>query len=202
MTFRNLISTYFSVTDIACCPNPHDFPGKRFAGLDFSYRLPYLRNWLTLYTDNITSDDVNPLVNPSRASYNPGLYLSQIPRLPSSIVLSSLTPVPSDRHIQVSFTMRVHEQGLSDRQYGRQAGGCFRREQYLLDFRPKTRTSRLAQRNREQRTGPRWRPAGFGTGESRLVRSKTGGTLGLVPTGALGDSVPGCRPTEQQHDFS
>ena len=80
-TFRNLVSTYFSVTDIACCPNPRDFPGKRFAGLDFSYRLPYLRKWLTLYTDNITSDDVNPLVNPSRASYNPGLYLSHIPYL-------------------------------------------------------------------------------------------------------------------------
>jgi hypothetical protein len=49
--------------------------------LDFSYRLPHLRNWLTVYTDNITSDDVNPLVNPSRASYNPGLYLSHVPRL-------------------------------------------------------------------------------------------------------------------------
>jgi len=82
MTFRNLTSTYFSVTDIACCPNPHDFPGKRFAGLDFSYRVPHLRNWLAIYADNITSDDVNPLVNPSRASYNPGLYLSQLPRLP------------------------------------------------------------------------------------------------------------------------
>jgi len=81
MTFRNLLSTYFSVTDIPCCPNPQDFPGKRFAGLDFSYRLPHLRKWLTLYTDNITSDDVNPVVNPSRAAYNSGLYLSQIPRL-------------------------------------------------------------------------------------------------------------------------
>ena len=80
-TFSNLVSTYFSVTDIACCPNPRDFPGKRFAGLDFSYRVPYLRKWLTLYTDNITSDDVDPLANPSRASYNPGLYLSHIPYL-------------------------------------------------------------------------------------------------------------------------
>jgi hypothetical protein len=80
-TFRNLVSTYFSVTDIPCCPNPRDFPGKRFGGLDFSYRLPYLRKWLTLYTDNFTADDVNPLVNPSRAFYNPGIYLSQVPCL-------------------------------------------------------------------------------------------------------------------------
>jgi hypothetical protein len=80
-TFRNLISTYFSVTDIGSNPNLQDFPGKRFGGLDFAYRLPFLRNWLTVYTDNMTSDDVNPLVNPSRASYNPGLYLSHLPGL-------------------------------------------------------------------------------------------------------------------------
>jgi hypothetical protein len=80
-TFRNLVATYFSVTDIGSNPNPQDYPGKRFGGLDFSYRLPHLRKWLTLYTDNITSDDVSPLVNPSRASYNPGIYLSKIPRL-------------------------------------------------------------------------------------------------------------------------
>jgi hypothetical protein len=79
-TFRSLISTYFSVTDIGSNPNPQDFPGKRFGGLDFSYRIPHLRRWLTIYTDNISSDDVNPLVNPSRAAYNPGIYLSQVPR--------------------------------------------------------------------------------------------------------------------------
>ena len=80
-TFRNLLATYFSTTDVGSNPNPEDFPGKRFGGLDFAYRVPYLRKWLTLYTDNISTDDINPLVNPSRASYNPGLYLSQIPRL-------------------------------------------------------------------------------------------------------------------------
>jgi hypothetical protein len=80
-TLRNLVATYFSVTDVGSNPNPQDFPGKRFGGLDFSYRLPYLRRWLTLYTDNLTSDDVNPLVNPRRASYNPGLYAPQLPGL-------------------------------------------------------------------------------------------------------------------------
>ena len=49
--------------------------------MDFSYRLPHLRKWLTLYSDNFSEDDVNPVVNPSRAMYNPGIYLSQIPRL-------------------------------------------------------------------------------------------------------------------------
>lgn len=81
-TFRNLFATYFSVTDICCVANPQNFPGKRQGGLDFSYRLPHLRKWLTIYTDNFSADDIDPLVNPSRAMYNPGIYLSQIPRLP------------------------------------------------------------------------------------------------------------------------
>ena len=81
-TFRNLFATYFSVSDVYGVGNPQGFPGKRQGGLDFSYRLPHLRKWLTIYADNFSEDDVNPLVNPSRAMYNPGIYLSQIPRLP------------------------------------------------------------------------------------------------------------------------
>ena len=80
-TLTNLRSTYFSTTDIGGNPNPQDFPGKRFGGLDFSYRLPDLRRWVTVYADNFTADDVNPLVNPSRAFYNPGIFVSQVPHL-------------------------------------------------------------------------------------------------------------------------
>lgn len=82
LTFNNLFSTYFSVHDVCCVANPRHFPGKRQGGLDFSYRLPHLRKWLTIYTDNFSEDDIDPLANPSRAMYNPGIYLSQIPRLP------------------------------------------------------------------------------------------------------------------------
>jgi hypothetical protein len=80
-TLRNLFGTYFSVADICCVANPQNYPGKRFSGLDFSYRLPHLRNWLTVYGDFLSADDINPVVNPSRAMYNPGLYVSHIPRL-------------------------------------------------------------------------------------------------------------------------
>jgi hypothetical protein len=47
-----------------------------------SYRLPYLRNWLTFYTDSISHDDVTPPSAPRRAAYRPGLYLSHVPGLP------------------------------------------------------------------------------------------------------------------------
>ena len=80
-TLSNLFASYFSTTDSGYLPYRKD-PGSRQGGLDFSYRIPYLRKWLTIYTDNYSKDDASPLVNPARAMYNPGLYLSQIPRLP------------------------------------------------------------------------------------------------------------------------
>ena len=54
-------------------------PGDRKSGFDFSYRLPGLRNWLTLYSDMYSDDDPSPLANPRRAAVNPGLYLSHFP---------------------------------------------------------------------------------------------------------------------------
>lgn len=57
-------------------------PGARFGSFDFSYRLPYLRNWLTLYADGEVHDDVSPIDAPRRASWRPGLYLSHTPGLP------------------------------------------------------------------------------------------------------------------------
>ena len=57
-------------------------PGARHSSFDFSYRLPFVRNWLTLYTDSIVHDDVSPIDAPRHAIVNPGLYLSHVPGLP------------------------------------------------------------------------------------------------------------------------
>jgi Capsule assembly protein Wzi len=56
-------------------------PGARFGTFDFSYRLPYLRQWLTLYTDSLVHDDTSPISAPRRAGILPGLYLSHFPKL-------------------------------------------------------------------------------------------------------------------------
>jgi len=57
-------------------------PGKRTGGLDFSYRVPHLRNWLTVYANALSSDDPSPLSNPPRAAINPGIYMPRLPGLP------------------------------------------------------------------------------------------------------------------------
>jgi hypothetical protein len=57
-------------------------PGARFGAFDFSYRLPFVRNWLTLYCDSEVHDDVSPVDAPRRAGWRPGIYLSHVPGLP------------------------------------------------------------------------------------------------------------------------
>jgi membrane-associated phospholipid phosphatase len=56
-------------------------PAKRFSSFDLTYRVPGLRNWLTLYTDSIVGDEVSPLGS-TRPMLNPGIYLPQFPKLP------------------------------------------------------------------------------------------------------------------------
>ena len=57
-------------------------PGARFGAFDFSYRLPFVRNWLTLYSDSEVQDDVSPADAPRRAGWRPGIYLSHVPGIP------------------------------------------------------------------------------------------------------------------------
>jgi membrane-associated phospholipid phosphatase len=57
-------------------------PGARHASFDFSYRLPFLRRWLTLYSDSLVHDDVSPVSAPRRSAVNPGIYLTHFPGLP------------------------------------------------------------------------------------------------------------------------
>ena len=57
-------------------------PGARFGAFDFSYRLPFVRNWLTLYSDGEVHDDISPIDAPRRAAWRPGLYLTHVPGLP------------------------------------------------------------------------------------------------------------------------
>jgi membrane-associated phospholipid phosphatase len=57
-------------------------PGKRTGGFDLSYKVPFVRNWLTIYADSLTSDDPNPIDAPRRAALNAGLYMPRLPGLP------------------------------------------------------------------------------------------------------------------------
>ncbi|HEY6988195.1 MAG TPA: capsule assembly Wzi family protein [Bryobacteraceae bacterium] len=57
-------------------------PGDRRGGFDFKWHVPGLTRYLTIYSDSLADDDPNPLDNPPRAAWAPGLYISQFPGLP------------------------------------------------------------------------------------------------------------------------
>jgi len=80
LTPYRLFLSYFSATSYQVKPANKD-PGKRDGGFDFSYRLPLLRKWLTIYNDSISADDPSPLAAPRRAGISPGLYLTHFPGL-------------------------------------------------------------------------------------------------------------------------
>ena len=56
-------------------------PGKRTSGLDLNYRLPGLREWVTLYADGLAYDEFSPIAYPATSAWHAGLYFSHFPRL-------------------------------------------------------------------------------------------------------------------------
>jgi hypothetical protein len=56
-------------------------PGARFGTFDVTYRLPFLRHWITVYTDSLVHDDVSPISAPRRSGVHPGMYLARFPGL-------------------------------------------------------------------------------------------------------------------------
>jgi membrane-associated phospholipid phosphatase len=56
-------------------------PGDRRSGLDFSYRLPKMRNWLTFYGDGFTEDEYSPIAYWDRSDWHAGLYMPRVPGL-------------------------------------------------------------------------------------------------------------------------
>ncbi len=83
ITLRTFAKSFISLSSpSASSKDGRDDPGARFGAFDFSYRLPFVRNWLTLYTDSEVHDDVSPADAPRRAAYRPGIYLSHVPGIP------------------------------------------------------------------------------------------------------------------------
>jgi len=83
ITLHTFLRSFFSLANVAPAVknSPRD-PGARFGTFDFTWRLPYLQHWVTLYTDSFVHDDVSPIDAPRRAAFHPGIYLSRVPGLP------------------------------------------------------------------------------------------------------------------------
>lgn len=63
-------------------PGAADDPGDRRSGINFTYRVPKLRDWLTFYGEAFTEDEFSPLGYPRKSAYQGGIYIPRIPGIP------------------------------------------------------------------------------------------------------------------------
>jgi membrane-associated phospholipid phosphatase len=78
-TLKSLTRSLFNTSN-AIAGEP-DKPGDRTSGLDFSYRLPRLRDWVSFYADGYTDDQFSPIAYADRSAWHAGLYFSHFPKL-------------------------------------------------------------------------------------------------------------------------
>jgi membrane-associated phospholipid phosphatase len=91
LTLGAIFNSFFSVASSDTFA-ANDNPGKRTIGFDFQYRLPHLRNWLTLYANGLVPEDNPTLLDMSqspihtfnRTAWRPGIYLPRLPHLPKT----------------------------------------------------------------------------------------------------------------------
>jgi hypothetical protein len=122
ITIHSFLKSFFSVQNVSAEEKfSRNDPGARFGAFDFSYRLPFVRKWLTLYTDSWAHDDVNPISAPRRAAIRPGIYLSHVPGLPQLDfrVEAASTDPPTSRSNggQFLYTEQVQKEGYTNKGY-------------------------------------------------------------------------------------
>lgn len=83
LTLGSVEASLFSVNSADFGPyGSPDLPGTRFSSFNFSWRVAGLRKYVTVYSDSYGVDEPNPIDNPKRAPWAPGLYLSHLPFCP------------------------------------------------------------------------------------------------------------------------
>jgi membrane-associated phospholipid phosphatase len=81
ITPKAVFNSYFDFFNSSVLYGSNDSPGKRNGGFYFSYRLPFVRDWLSIYSDSISDDDPSPIASPRRAGIDTGIYLTHFPRI-------------------------------------------------------------------------------------------------------------------------
>ncbi len=126
ITLRTFAKSFISFSSPLCtatdCPKyGRDDPGARFGAFDFSYRLPFVRKWLTLYTDSEVHDDVSPIDAPRRAAYRPGIYLSHVPGLPKlDLRVEAASTDPSSSNSASHYGQFMYYEGIQKQGYTNQ----------------------------------------------------------------------------------
>ncbi len=80
LTLHSFLRSTFS-TGNTMAGNPNK-PGSRRAGLDFSYRIPGLRDKMTIYAEGLAEhNEILPLIGPDVAAWLAGVYIPRLPKI-------------------------------------------------------------------------------------------------------------------------
>lgn len=134
VTLKTFLRSFLSVSDVSVAQkNSASDPGARFSDFNFSYRLPLMRNFATVYVDSIAHDDVSPISAPRRAAFRTGLELSHLPKCdPLELRLEAVTtdpPVSVSQRGTFQYWENVQRQGYTNNGFiigdwiGREAKG-------------------------------------------------------------------------------
>ena len=122
ITFHSFLKSFFSFASPGGNgKNGRDDPGARFGAFDFSYRIPFVRNWLTLYSDSEVHDDVSPIDAPRRSSWRPGIDLSHVPGVPKlELRVEAATTDPSSSNGASQYGRFMYYEGIQKQGYTNQ----------------------------------------------------------------------------------
>ena len=81
LTFGTFKHSLFGVATNGL-PGTAEDPGDRRSGMDWTYRLPLLRRWVTFYGDAFADDQLSPIAYWDRSAIRGGLFISHLPKLP------------------------------------------------------------------------------------------------------------------------
>jgi len=81
LTFHTLAKSYSLTGGGEMQGGPGD-PGDRRSGVDFTYRLPKLRDRVLFYGEAFDEDEYSPLAYPRKSAYRGGIYLPRLPGIP------------------------------------------------------------------------------------------------------------------------
>jgi Capsule assembly protein Wzi/PAP2 superfamily len=79
-TLHSLEKSFFGLGNGA--PGTASDPGDRRSGMDWTYRVPKLRDWVTFYGDAFADDQISPIAYWDRSAIRAGLFFSHVPRIP------------------------------------------------------------------------------------------------------------------------
>jgi hypothetical protein len=74
-TASNLFRSFFGGVD----PRTRSVPGDSHSNMDWTFRVPKVRNYIVLYGEVYADDDFVPWQNPDRSPFRPGIYITRFP---------------------------------------------------------------------------------------------------------------------------